>query len=252
MTHRPINWHERYLQQSLWTRPLRDYLFQRIGLERLGKVLEVGCGTGALLEEMERRFPGEILGLDLNVDFLRQASANTQRTKLIQGNGFHLPFPQGCFDLAYCHFLLLWVNDPLQVIAEMRRVIRPGGHILALAEPDYGGRIDYPFALQLAGQWQTQALLHQGADPQVGRRLGEFFTDSGLGEIQTGLLGGEWKLAEAEDGTAEWDVLVHDLRFLPDDWDQSQVDRLKRLDREARHKGTRVLFIPVFYAWGRK
>ena len=169
MTNPPINWHQRFLQQALWTKPLRDYLFRQTGLANLGKVLEVGCGTGALLGEIERRFSGTISGLDLDYGFLRQASANTLRSKLIQGNALHLPFPPGCFELVYCHFLLLWVADPLQVIREMKRVICPGGYVLALAEPDYGGRIDYPFALELSGKWQIQALQHQGADPFGGK-----------------------------------------------------------------------------------
>jgi SAM-dependent methyltransferase len=247
-----INWHQRFLQQALWTKPLRGYLFRQTSLTDLGQVLEVGCGTGALLGEVEERFTGTICGLDLDFGFLRQAAENTQRSKLIQGNAFHLPLPTGRFDLVYCHFLLLWVSDPLQVIREMKRVTCPGGHIMALAEPDYGGRIDYPDALALSGKWQIEALQRQGADPQVGRKLAELFLTAGLKDVQTGLLGGEWRKGEAEQGISEWDILDYDLQYLPAGWDRNQADRLKNLDRDSRKTGARVLYIPMFYAWGRK
>jgi ubiquinone/menaquinone biosynthesis C-methylase UbiE len=44
-----MNWHNRFLQQAGWTRDLRTYLFAQAGIERARRVLEVGCGTGAVL-----------------------------------------------------------------------------------------------------------------------------------------------------------------------------------------------------------
>ena len=47
-----MNWHLRYIQQANWTRELREYLFQRTGMATAERVLEVGCGTGAILGEV--------------------------------------------------------------------------------------------------------------------------------------------------------------------------------------------------------
>jgi hypothetical protein len=46
-----MDWHSRYLQQAGWTSKLRGYLFQRAGVDKASRVLEVGCGTGAVLKD---------------------------------------------------------------------------------------------------------------------------------------------------------------------------------------------------------
>ncbi|MCK7482052.1 MAG: class I SAM-dependent methyltransferase [Candidatus Moduliflexus flocculans] len=49
---RQMNWHARYSQQAKWTRNLRAYIFDKIKLDDATRVLEVGCGTGAILSEL--------------------------------------------------------------------------------------------------------------------------------------------------------------------------------------------------------
>ena len=44
-----MNWHSRYLQQAAWTRELRTYVFEQAGISSANRILEVGCGTGAIL-----------------------------------------------------------------------------------------------------------------------------------------------------------------------------------------------------------
>ena len=75
----------------------------------------------------------------------------------------------------------------------MKRVTRPGGTVAALAEPDYGGRIDFPDSLGELGQWQAFALGSQGANPNVGRRLMAEFIAADLDSVESGLMGGQWK-----------------------------------------------------------
>ena len=84
------------------------------------------------------------------------------------------------FDITFCHFLLLWVRDPLQALREMKRVTRPGGSILALAEPDYDHRIDKPDELAPLGRWQAESLQRQGADPGLGGHLAELFLQADI------------------------------------------------------------------------
>ena len=139
-----MDWHNRYLQQARWTEQLRAYLFQKCGLAAAERVLDLGCGTGALLGGLPVKPGASVFGLDLSLPTIKQASTYAPGVSLTCADGANLPYADSVFDVVFCHFVLLWTNTPGEVVAEMRRVTRPGGWVLALAEPDYGGRIDYP------------------------------------------------------------------------------------------------------------
>lgn len=242
-----MDWHARYQQQAGWTASLRAHLFQKAGLATTDRILDLGCGTGALLAD----FPAQaaLHGLDLSLAAVQQAKSHAPGADLVCADGFSLPYPTGVFDLCFCHFVLLWVSDPLRVVTEMHRVTRPGGWVLALAEPDYGGRVDYPAELVSLGHWQTAALRSQGANPELGRQLAEIFIQAGLTQVETGVIGGEWQHpAPPHETELEWEVLAADLaEKIP----ANDLHRLKALDQNAWQTGQRVLFVPTFSAAGR-
>ncbi len=249
----PADWHTRFTRQAAWTRALRAYLFPRAGLAnpKTRRVLEVGCGTGAILAELPESVT-LAAGLDLDFAFLSLAQRSDSRARLTQGDALALPYADRVFDAALCHFLLLWVADPLQVLRGMARVTRPGGAVLALAEPDYGGRVDFPEELAALGAWQRESLRRQGADPLMGRRLAGLFHKAGLKNVETGVLGGQWSgVPDWEARESEWAVLESDLTQTSETVSISEVQKLKALDRSATERGERVLFVPTFYAWGR-
>src|SRR5215207_4528698 len=99
-----MNWHTRYLQQAKWTRDLRTYLFEKARLEDAGRVLEVGCGTGAILAELPDRV--SLHGLDIDPAALDQCRVHTPAASLIRGNALQLPYSNETFDIVYCPFLL--------------------------------------------------------------------------------------------------------------------------------------------------
>lgn len=249
-----MNWHSRCQQQARWTENLRAYLFDKAGLAAAGRILELGCGTGALLENLPAKAGAAIHGADWNLSSVMEASIHAPGTPLLCADGHFLPYPNAIFDLVFCHYLLLWVKDPGRVLGEMRRVTRQGGAVLALAEPDYGGRIDYPPALEQLGRWQAESLRGQGADPKMGRKLAGLFARAGLRQVETGVLGGEWRAstpeelsAGAEERSLEWDVLQADLAGKRPAQD---IQKMKDLDEAAWQTGQRVLFVPTFFAWG--
>jgi SAM-dependent methyltransferase len=242
-----LDWHVRFCQQANWTRPLRSYLFEQAGLKTARSVLEAGCGTGAILSELHS--PAALHGLDLEPAHLNQARIHAPAVLLACGDAQRLPYPDDIFDITYCHFLLLWVPDPLQVLRELRRVTRPGGHVLALAEPNYNRRVDRPAELTELGRLQTESLRRQGADPSLGGRLAALFDRAGIQIVETG------ELAQAEsdpltpdERELEWAVIEADLagQIPPED-----IQQYKKLDAKAWERGKRRLYVPTYFAWGR-
>jgi ubiquinone/menaquinone biosynthesis C-methylase UbiE len=227
---------------------MRNYLYSKLNLTSPKRVLEVGCGTGAITKDIGIRYSPEIHGLDLSFEFLQYAHSNDQRCSYSCGDGLMLPYAAGSFDVLVCHFFLLWIKDIPSVLAEMRRVTKKGGAVLALAEPDYGARIDYPEPLRELGLWQSMALKRQGADPEIGRRLMAEFLKSGLQNVRAGLMGGEWKsIYNPEAFESEWKILEADLTSLVS---PSRLQALRQMDKNSHQKGERILFVPTFYAFG--
>ncbi|OGO40687.1 MAG: hypothetical protein A2Z03_04820 [Chloroflexi bacterium RBG_16_56_8] len=241
-----MNWHKRYLQQAGWTRDLRAYLFEKTKLALATRILEVGCGTGAILGEISSR--ASLHGLDHDASALAQCRVQASSASLVRGDARDLPYSDEVFDIVYCHFLLLWVDNPLQALLEMKRVTRPGGHILALAEPDYTARLDRPDELAVLGQWQTASLRQQGADPGCGRRLAESFHQAGIEMIETGTIRAPEKMRMAAERESEWAVIEYDLAGFVTD---KEIQKMKALDKQAWEGGERLLHIPTYFAWGR-
>ena len=173
-------WHKRYTQQVRWTLETRRYIFDCIGAHPSHRILEVGCGSGAVLSSLKEDGVKNTFGIDKDLHALELSNIK----KVTNADALKLPFSQASFDICLCHFLLLWIADPLAALNEMKRVAKPGGWVLALAEPDYGGRIDFPPELEALGNAQSRALQSQCADISVGRKLRGLFTDCGLENIR--------------------------------------------------------------------
>jgi SAM-dependent methyltransferase len=246
----PEEWHAWFSVQAGWTRPTRMWLYQQAGLAQARDVLEVGCGTGVVAGELVGLSPARVIGLDLDSGMLTFAHRRKGGVTYIRGDAHALPFPDGSFDAVMCHYLLLWLADPARGVREMARVVRPTGRVLACAEPDYGGRVDHPAEMVALGRLQVESLRRQGADPELGRRLGELFAAAGL-QATVGVMAGRWELpASPDDGfEAEWAMRERDLAGLIP---PGELRRLRSVDRQALADGQRVLFVPTFYALGRK
>lgn len=104
-----------------------------------GLALDVGTGTGDLAFELARSAPGaRVVGLDYTGEMLGQAPAKARarglagRTTWARGDGHGLPFADGTFDAVTSAFVLRNFSDHAAAWAEMARVTRPGGRVVAL------------------------------------------------------------------------------------------------------------------------
>ena len=114
-------------------------------------VLEVGCGNGVLLPRLAEGVgsEGRVVGIDHSATLVEQARARVSAAGLSsvvavqQADAYALPFDAATFDLAHCERVLMHLDEPTAALGEMRRVVRPGGWIIAV-EPDWSGiRIDH-------------------------------------------------------------------------------------------------------------
>lgn len=115
-----------------------DWLAPRPGL----RWIDVGCGSGAFTELLvERCAPVEVQGIDPSEGQL--AFARTRPASLVadfrQGDAMALPFPPDSFDAAVMALVLVFVPDPAKGIAEMVRVVRPGGMVATYMWDMLGG-----------------------------------------------------------------------------------------------------------------
>jgi ubiquinone/menaquinone biosynthesis C-methylase UbiE len=121
-------WYERDRHQP-YHRMLDDLETDVVARYGTGKdVLEVGCGTGLILDRA-RRFARHAAGVDLSGGMLAQAAA--RGLAVAQASATALPVADAAFDVAYSFKVLAHVPDIAGALAEMARVVRPGGWVIA-------------------------------------------------------------------------------------------------------------------------
>jgi SAM-dependent methyltransferase len=141
--------YERYM--GTWSRlvgeSFLDWLAPAPGL----RWLDVGCGSGAFTEMVvERCAPVSVQGIDPSEEQLSFARARLapRVAQFRQGDAMDLPFPDNTFDAAVMPLVIFFVPDPARGVAEMARVVSPGGLVTAYAWDMSGGGFPYE-ALQV-------------------------------------------------------------------------------------------------------
>ena len=131
-------------------RAYKDMSFDLLEMEEGMQVLDVGCGVGIDLSHLARRVgdAGRVIGLELDPDLVRVARQSTSEEsrpgiQIVQGDAEQMPFADEQFDRVRADRAVQHMQRPEQAIAQMWRVLRPGG-ILTLVEPDWGGLMLYP------------------------------------------------------------------------------------------------------------
>ena len=109
----------------------RRFLVSRLPVDA-GRVLDVATGTGLVAARLhDRGF--RVTGLDQSPEMLARARARLEnRVELVEGSADELPFADAAFDHLTFTYLLRYVDDPAATLAELARVVRPGGTIAML------------------------------------------------------------------------------------------------------------------------
>ena len=125
--------YQRYLVPlitALWAADL----VERSALRPGERVLDVACGTGVVARlAAERMGTGRVVGLDLNTSMLAVARTVAQnggpKIEWREASVLHMPFPDGIFDVILCQLGLQFFPDRVRALAEMFRVLTPGGRL---------------------------------------------------------------------------------------------------------------------------
>lgn len=98
------------------------------------RVLDVGCGTGFNLVRLRRR-GFSVVGLEPSPEMRRLAEDNNPGVEIVAGDAEALPWPDGSFDLVLSIEVIRYLEGPDKALAEMARVLRPGGVAIVTAAP---------------------------------------------------------------------------------------------------------------------
>lgn len=157
-------------------------------------LVEVGCGVGAQTEILLRRFPDlHVTGLDRSPEnlgaarsFLAERPWYEGRYGLEEANAMRLGFEADRFDSAFLCWILEHVPDPMQVLSEVRRVLRPGSPVVCTEVMNQTFLV-HPYSPSTWTYWMAfnDHQIELGGDPFVGVKLGNLLQAVGFQDITT-------------------------------------------------------------------
>ncbi len=129
------------IRRSVWQPLPPGESAQDVAVAALAEVgpvalLEVGCGTGELAERCARELGCRVVALDQSMAMVEATAA--RGVEAVVGDVQVLPFADGSFDCALAAWMLYHVPDLERALAELRRVLRPGGRLVAITNGDRG------------------------------------------------------------------------------------------------------------------
>jgi len=178
--------YERYMGD--WSRPVGSVFLDWLAAPSGLKWIDVGCGNGAFTELLvERCAPTLVNGIDpseAQIDFARKRPA-ARRAKFDRGDAMALPFLVDAFDVAIMALVIFFVPDPAKGVAEMARVVRPGGMVAAYAWDMLGGGFPLePIRIEMRAMGLT-VLSPPSSEASKIEVLRDLWTRAGLDAVET-------------------------------------------------------------------
>lgn len=168
------------------SKALCEHFFNN-GLLHSKKLLDVGCGTGAMLDMFASLLPDkEFVGIDSSQEILTHAKEiENPNIQLIRGEASSLPFEDNSFDFVYTRLVLMHNPNPSKIIQEMIRVCKPNGIIMSV-EIDDETMIFYPYAQEFSHliRANIEYSLNKGMDRTMGRKLYSIYKSVGIENVK--------------------------------------------------------------------
>ena len=172
-----------------YSEPLAAHFADLAGVRPGQRVLDVGCGPGALTAELVSRVGADVVSaVDPSASFAAAVRERLPAVDVRPSAAEQLPFPDDVFDATMAQLVVHFMADPVTGLREMGRVTRPGGAVAACVWDHAGGRGP------LTAFWSAVRELDPAADDESGRagvregHLGELFAQAGLGGTQVSTL----------------------------------------------------------------
>ena len=163
---------------------LSPQLADLAGIAAGQRVIDVGCGPGALTTELVARVGADsVVAIDPSEPFVEAARARHPGVDVRLGSAEQLPFPDDTFDAALAQLVVHFMNDPAAGVGEMARVTRPGGSVVACVWDHGGGQGP------LSPLWNAARALDptvEGETKLVGSHQGQLerlFVEAGLVDV---------------------------------------------------------------------
>lgn len=164
------------------------------------RALDVGCGPGALTAELSRRLgPDAVVAVDPSESFVAAARARNPGVTVLRASAEELPFGDDTFDCALAQLVVHFMSDPVAGLAQMARVTRRGGNVVACVWDHAGGRGPVSLFWEAARRIDPEV---PDEAPLAGTReghLAELLEEAGLKDIEQTVLVADLEHATFDD-----------------------------------------------------
>ena len=161
--------------------PLAVKFLDQLDLQRGQSALDVGCGTGIVTAELAERLGQEaVAAIDPSPPFLSAVRMRLPYVDLREGHAEELPFDDDTFDVALAQLSVHFMADPARGVAEMARVVRPGGLVAAVVWDVHGGGSPLAVFWRAAHAFDPNAMSSSGLPGPEDADLARIFERAGL------------------------------------------------------------------------
>jgi SAM-dependent methyltransferase len=253
---------ERLLAQAASYETQARWLLDQLAVQPGWRVADLGCGPIGILDLLAERVgtSGTVVGIDREARFVEMAQnliaeRNLSTVQILQADATSTGLPENSFDLVHERLVLLQQPDPMPLLSEMARIVRPGGW-MALEDIDsvsLGCEPSHPAWTQLLEAFNT-ICREYGMDVYLGRRLPGLLRKVGLADVQAQV---HVQLAQPGDysRTLLLSLVGGVQRGIIDRGLLTESDLLAQMDAvkaHLRNPETVVIGVLFFQAWARK